>query len=167
MLLDHSISKPASVQGYDVHRMVSGLTKDEKTLFADLGERILIRCESPITSDGAPLRHVDRGDVIGFELRACVSKKNNGKHVYFPEADWRRRHEWLRQKGTKHGFSPLTLHCKASRAKLDNGRGNIFTVDQTDFVGVLRVTDKELFENVLAKGIGSTAKTYGFGMLII
>ena len=167
MLLDHSISKPASVQGYDVHRMVSGLTKDEKTLFADLGERILVRCESPITPDGVPIRQVDQEDVVGFELRACVSKKNNGKHVYFPEAEWRQKHKWLHQKGEKNGFTPLSLHCKASRAKLDNGRGRIFTVDQTDFVGVLRVTDKELFENVLAKGIGSTAKTYGFGMLII
>ena len=43
--------------------------------------------------------------------------------------------------------------------------GSWFTVDQTDFTGVLKVTDHALFIQAMSSGIGSTARAFGFGMI--
>jgi hypothetical protein len=166
-LLDHVIPKPPSLRGYELHRLVQGLTDGESPLFADMGDNLIVRTEKPITDIGTPPRTFVAGDIIGFELRACVSKKIKGRHVYFPTKDWRSRHAWLQRQGERCGFEPLTISCHASQAKIDNGKDRVFTVDQTDFVGVLRVTDSDQFEIALAKGVGSTAKTFGAGMLVI
>ena len=107
------------------------------------------------------------GDMTAFELRACCGKKRKGKNIYFPQRDWRSRHDWLRRKGEQLGFEPLAVHCKSEIATIDNDKGRCFRVDQTDFVGVLKVTDAELFKKALGSGVGSVAKTYGFGMLIV
>jgi hypothetical protein len=167
MLLDHVIPKPPSIKGYALHRVVQGLTDGESPLFADMGDNLIVRTEKPVTDKGAPPRVATTGDIIGFELRACVSKKIKGRHVYYPIADWRIRHAWLHKQGERHGFEPLTISCQADQAKLDDGKGRAFTVDQTDFVGILRVTDKSNFEKAVANGVGSTAKAFGFGMLIL
>ncbi|MEX2616162.1 MAG: type I-E CRISPR-associated protein Cas6/Cse3/CasE [Alphaproteobacteria bacterium] len=167
MLLDHVIPKPPSLKGYELHRLVQGLTDGQSPLFADMGDSLIVRTDKPITDTGTAPRAFKDGDVIGFELRACVSKKLKGKHVYFPTADWRSRHDWLRRQGTRHGFEPLTVNCHASQAKVDKGTGRSFTVDQTDFVGILRVMDSARFDNAIANGIGSTARAFGFGMLVI
>lgn len=167
MLLDHVIPKPPTLNGYNLHRLVQGLTEGESPLFADMGDNLIVRTEKPITDKGAPLREIKTGEVVGFELRACVARKIKGKHIYYPTSDWRSRHAWLRKQGERHGFEPLTISCQASQSKVDDGKGRKFSVDKTDFVGVLRVTDSNLFEGATANGIGSTAKAFGFGMLII
>ena len=87
--------------------------------------------------------------------------------MYYHTRDWRSRHAWLRKQGQRNGFEPLTMNCHASQATIDDGKGRTFTVDQTDFVGVLRVTDSEQFRNAVTNGVGSTAKAFGFGMLVI
>jgi hypothetical protein len=167
MLLDHVIPKPQTLRGYQLHQLVQGVTDGESPLFTDMGDKLLVRTTKAITAAGAPPRNIANGDIIGFELRACVSKKRKGRHVYFPTSDWRSRHAWLSKQGERHGFEPLTTNCQSSQAKLDDGKGRTFTVDQTDFVGVLRITNKAVFEKALAKGVGSTAKAFGFGMLVI
>lgn len=167
MLHDHVIPKPPTLRGYALHRMTQGLTDGDSPLFTDMGDSLIVRTAKPLTDSGIPPRVVKDGDLVGFELRACVSKKNKGRHVYFPIADWRSRHDWLRKQGERHGFELLTVHCSSDLALVDNGRGRKFTVDQTDFVGVLRVTDTGKFMGAVANGIGSTAKAFGFGMLII
>lgn len=167
MLLDHVIPKPPSLKGYDLHRLVQGLTDGGSPLFADMGDNLIVRTEKPITDKGAPPRKASTGDIVGFELKACVSRKIKGRHIYYRTTDWPSRHEWMRKQGERHGFEPLTINCIAKQAKVDNGKGREFTVDQTDFVGVLRVTDNVKFEKAVASGVGSTAKTFGFGMLVI
>jgi len=42
-----------------------------------------------------------------------------------------------------------------------------FTVDQTVYTGVLKVTDTERFNAALANGIGIKTRAFGFGMLVI
>jgi hypothetical protein len=167
MLLDHVIPKPSSVKGYHLHRMVQGLTDGASPLFADMGDTLIVRTEKLITDKGAPLRATATGDIVGFELRACVSRKIKGRHVYYPTADWRGRHAWLGKQGERHGFEPLTINCTAVQGKVDDGKGRAFTVDQTDFVGVLRVTDTAKFSEAIENGVGSTAKAFGCGMLVI
>lgn len=167
MLLDHVIPKPPTLKGYDLHRLVQELTEGESPLFSDMGDTLIVRTEKPITDKGTPLRSISTGDIVGFELRACVSRKIKGRHIYYPVADWRSRHGWLKKQGERHGFEPLSVNCHVSQAKVDDGKHRSFTVDQTDFVGVLRVTDISKFNAAVANGIGSTAKAFGFGMLVI
>jgi len=167
MLLDHIIPKPPSLKAYDLHRLVQGLTDGASPLFADMGENLIVRTDKSITDNGTPPRVTADGDIVGFELRACVSRKRKGRHVYYPTTDWRSRHAWLHKQGECHGFEPLTINCISKQAKIDNGKGRSFTVDQTDFVGILRVTDHAKFEKAIANGVGSTGKTFGFGMLVI
>ena len=167
MLLDHTIPRPPSLDAYGLHRLAQGLTGGDSPLFVDMGDRVVVRSAKPITGDGKPPRAAGAGEVVGFELRACVSRKVRGRHVYYPLADWRSRHAWLRRQGARRGFEPLTIHCRAAQAKIDKGGGQTFTVDRTDFVGVLRVTDAARFARAVADGVGSTAKAFGFGMLVI
>jgi hypothetical protein len=167
MLLDHVIPKPPTIKVYELHRLVQGLTDGEAPLFADMGDTFMVRTEKPVTDKGVPPRRTTTGDIIGFELRACVSRKIKGRHIYYPTSDWRSRHAWLSKQGERHGFEVLTTNCHAAQAKIDNGKGRVFTVDQTDFVGIFRVTDNSKFEKAVANGIGSTAKAFGFGMLVL
>ena len=167
MLRDHIIPKPAALAGYGAHRMVQGLTDGESPLFVDLGDRLVVRTEKPLTGGGKPPRAAAAGDIMGFELRACVSRKTGGRHIYYPFADWRARHAWLRRQGERRGFAPLAIHCRAAPARIDKGGGKVFTVDRTDFTGVLRVTDAARFAHAVANGVGSTARAFGFGMLVI
>ena len=167
MLRDHTIPKPSSLDGYGLHRLVQGLTGGDSPLFVDMGDRLIVRSAKPITDDGKPPRAVTRGETVGFELCACVSRKVRGRHVYYPLADWRSRHAWLRRQGERHGFAPLTIHCRAAQARIDKGGGQTFTVDRTDFIGVLRVADVARFERAVSSGVGSTARAFGFGMLVI
>ena len=167
MLLDHKISKPASLSAYQLHQLVQGLTDGESPPFADHGDHVIIRTEKPVTPNPTPVRAVAAGDIVAFELRCCVGKKVGGKHRYFPLRDWRSRHYWLARQGKRHGFEPLTVNCRAGRAEINDGKDRRFTVDQSDFVGVLKVTDPVRFQHALATGIGATAKTYGFGLMQI
>jgi len=167
LFLDHKISKPKEISTYQSHQMIKGLLKDAQGLYRDYGSYLLVRTEEAITGAGNPLRRAPQDEVMGFELRACVSKKRKGKHIYFPTRDWRARHDWLHRQGIRNGFKVLTVNCHAEMQEIDDSRGRKFMVDQTDFVGVLKVEDPIHFEGALTKGVGSTATTYGFGMLII
>ena len=93
-------------------------------------------------------------------------EKRKGRHIYLPMDDWRSRHEWLKNKAESRGFEVLTLHSASKATRIDDGVRS-FTIDQTDFTGILKVTDETLFAQAMATGIGSTAKTFGFGMLVI
>jgi len=167
VLLDHTIPKPPTLQGYAVHRLVQGLTGGESPLFVDMGDSVLVRTARALTEAGVPPRAVETGGMAAFELRACVARKIKGRHVYYPPEDWRSRHAWLRRQGARLGFEPLTIDCRADRMRIDKGGSRIFTVDRTDFIGVLRVTDDTTFAEAVASGVGSTARTFGFGMLVL
>jgi hypothetical protein len=167
MLRDYTISKPATVRGYALHQMVLGLTKSGSVLFCDKGNQLIIRSEQPICDAGADIKSTYDGDIIGFELQACISKKVKGKHRYFHSRDWRSRHAWLAIEGKKHGFEPLTINSRSRMVSIDKGDGQSFKVDCTSFVGVLKIIENDKFRDSLATGIGSTAKTFGFGMMLI
>ena len=166
MLREYEIKKPANLRGYPLHRMVAELTKNEPSLFSDEGATMLVRTEATIDLEPKALKQISLGQLTAFELRACVSKKRKGKHIYPPSDDWRVRHEWLKNKANSNGFEILTLHSSSKMVRIQD-QARSFKVDQTDFTGILKVTDEAQFRIALAKGIGSTAKTFGFGMLVI
>ena len=166
MYREYAINKPAALKGYPLHRMVVGLVGGAPALFADEGSVLLIRTSKSLSEDFRAISTIEEGKMSAFSLRACISKKRKGKHIYFPLSDWRARHAWLTEQGKLHGFDVLTVHSSSGMTNIDAGTRS-FRVDQTDFTGILRVVDQALFDGSLVKGIGSTAKTFGFGMLII
>lgn len=166
-MIDYIVPKPASLGGYPLHRMAEGLTQGGRPLYTDFGDHLVLRCAHPIAAATArPVRSFAAGDLLGFELRACVSRKVKGHHRYFPVNDWRSRHEWLSKQGAANGFVVITVHCTSCMARVDKGHQS-FTVDQTDFTGVLKVVDEPLFRNAMLRGVGSTARAFGFGMINI
>jgi CRISPR associated protein len=165
-MLDHVIPKPPRVAGYTLHQLAEAVTDGARPLFVDRGDHLVVRTDKPITPRPIPTRRISQGDVIAFELRACVARKIKGKAIYFPLGDWRSRHAWLERKAKMCGFEVLALRSTSSMAKIAKA-DRAFAVDQTDFVGVLRVTDIAQFEIAMARGVGSTARAFGFGMLTI
>jgi len=164
--MDFVMQKPPTMRGYSLHRIAAGLADGEKVLFADCGDHLLLRTRKPLDVEQRSVRAITSGVIIGFELRACVGKKVKGKHRYFPISDWRSRHEWLERQGEVHGFTIITVHCTAEMQTVSAGERK-FIIDQTDFTGVLKVTDVECFNNAVANGVGNKAKAFGFGMLVI
>ena len=154
--MDFTITKPPSLDGYAVHRMVAGLVEDAPALHVDTGQKLTIRTDAPMPN----------GHILGFSLRACVSFKNKGRHRYFPTDDWRSRHAWLDRKGVQHGFEVITVHSTSKQFVVEKSPSR-FTIDDTQFTGALKVVDPEKFNTALATGIGNTARTFGFGMLVI
>ncbi|WOJ93683.1 type I-E CRISPR-associated protein Cas6/Cse3/CasE [Congregibacter variabilis] len=167
MPLEYVISKPATLGGYALHRLVMGLTNGESAIFVDATDKLIVRTAAAIDADSRPIVERQAGDVLAFELRASCSKKVKGKHRYFDLSDWRARHDWLRRKGSQLGFEVMTVHCVPDIATIDNGKGRRFSVDSTDFVGVLKVIDPDIFHKALVHGVGSTAKTFGHGFLLV
>ena len=163
---EYVLPKPPSTGGYSLHRMVAGLTKGAPALFADRGDHLVVRTATRIGAEERPVRKVETGDVVAFELRASCGIKNKGRHSYWPVADWRSRHGWLDRQGERHGFSVITVHCSADMQLIEKTERK-FTVDKTDFVGVLKVTDAQKFGTAIATGIGGKAKAFGFGMIQI
>ena len=80
MLRDHVIPKPETLVGYKLHQLVEGLTEGDAPLFLDRGNSLLIRTAKEITETGTAVEIPSENSIIGFELRACVSKKVKGKH---------------------------------------------------------------------------------------
>ena len=154
--MDYTITKPTMVGGYSTHRMVAGLVGDAAALHVDDGDKLTIRTDAALP----------RGHIVGFSLRACVSVKNKGHHRYFPTDDWRSRHAWLERKGLQHGYEIITVHCSTQHFVVEKRSGR-FTIDDTQFTGVLKVVDHEKFAAALRSGIGNTARAFGFGMLVI
>ena len=154
--MEYTLTKPPAVDGYTVHRMVAGLVGNVPAQHVDAGKKLTIRTDAPMPS----------GHILGFSLRACVSIKNKGRHRYFPTDDWRSRHSWLERKGLQHGFEVITVHCTAKHFVVDK-RPSTFTIDDTQFTGVLKVVDPEKFAAAFASGVGNTARAFGFGMLVI
>lgn len=162
MLHDHVIPKPPTLGAYTSHQLLEGLTDGARPLFVDNGDHLLVRSANPsLTQSSKPVRSVSVGDVLGFELRTSCGVKVKGKHRYFPLKDWRARRAWLDRRAS--GFEVLTVTVSARSAQVkENVR-----IDQTDFAGVLRVTDLEAFNQILANGIGGPGKAFGHGMLVI
>jgi CRISPR-associated protein Cas6/Cse3/CasE subtype I-E len=163
-MTDYLVTKPTTTTGYALHRIAQGLTGGASPLFTDHGDHMVLRSDKEITAEPRAIRPTHQGDIVGFELRACVGTKVKGRHRYFHTADWRSRHHWLARQGERHGFEVITVHCTATIAKIKKGDRE-FTLDQTDFTGVLKVTDESKFGLALAGGVGSKARAFGFGMI--
>lgn len=78
--------------------------------------------------------------------------------------------EWLQTRAERHGFSFLPGELRVEgyqqhRASKKGGKKPI-RYSTLDFTGVLTVTETELFQQTLTKGIGP-AKAFGCGLLLV
>lgn len=167
MFKEYEIAKPAPVQGYQLHALVQALTNAASPLFADRGDKIIIRSDLPLAGQSRPMPELKEGDIAAFALDACVCKKTRGKRSYYPKSDLKSRKAWLRSKAKAAGFEVVTMHVSPAMMTIDDSKGRKFTVDKTTFTGVLRVTEVAAFNEALAKGIGSSARAFGLGLLQI
>jgi hypothetical protein len=52
-------------------------------------------------------------------------------------------------------------------ARVSDDRRRDFSIDATDFTGVLKVIDPVAFDNALRFGVGNTGRAFGFSLLTI
>ncbi len=159
--MDTLISKPARVRGYALHRMVEQLQNGAPALWADEGDRLRVRSADATTPE------FEQGQLLGFTLKACVALRQGRRHKYLPLNDWRGRRAWLDQQAVKHGFEIVGVHVKGAMQKIETHDGRGFTVDATEFVGLLKVTEQEAFKRCLTTGVGRVGRAFGLGLLII
>ena len=167
MIRDYRIPKPPSLGLYAVHRFVAELCGEDPYLFVDRGDYVEIRNRRELSPLFRELVIPTNGDVIAFSLRSAVSKRHKGKNTYARRGDWRARHEWLHKRSERNGFEVLALHVTDGTVKVEGANGKAFSMDRTDFTGVLKVCDQSLFTQCLVHGIGRVGKPYGMGMLVI
>ena len=164
---EFTIRKPRSITGYPIHRAVAALANGAPHLWRDNGETLTIRTSAQLDAAGIELPNVPAGELRMFNLRACVASKIRGRHIYPPRGDHKARHAWLARQAERHGFEIIAVHCTSGMTRVADQSGRDFTVDATDFTGVLKVTDSAAFQNALCKGIGSTGRAFGFSLLSI
>lgn len=166
-MMDYRIPKPESLSGYAVHRMVAGLLGGAPGLHVDNGDHVLVRCDTPLGSDGRPVCAPLVDALHGFELKASVAIRVAGKNRYPDLHDWHARRAWLQAQADKQGFALLAVHVQGDRQTVEASNGRRFWIDATRFTGVLKVTDSSAFALALAQGIGRVGKAFGMGMLVI
>ena len=157
--MDVLIDKPAKLKGYALHRLVEQHQQGKPALWVDEGTQVRIRPRDVIP----PAYEV--GKLLGFMTKACVAYGN--KHRYLPTKDWRGRKAWLEAQGVKHGFEVLGVHVQGKMEHIETHDGRSFTVDATQFSGLLRVTDKDKFATCLINGVGKVGKAFGLNLLVV
>jgi len=164
---DFIIKKPRSMTGYPIHRAVAALAQGVPHLWRDNGETLTIRTAAPLEAVGTALPEIQAGELRLFNLRACVGKKNNGRHIYPKQGDAKARLDWLTKQAQRHGFEVISAHCSSDMARVCDQTGRDFMLDCTDFTGVLKVIDCTAFSHALRVGVGATGKAFGFSLLSI
>ena len=126
---------------------------------------------NPIVSKRDENGKQHRHDVV-MDEKFCMKKENSGKDNYshVSEIVQQKGVEWLQKKAENSGFSIEEEQVRADGYcnhifYKPKGKHNI-SFNTIDFTGVLTVTDPELFQKVLFKGIGP-AKGFGCGLLMV
>lgn len=157
--MDVLIDKPAKLKGYALHRLVEQHQQGKPALWADEGTQVRIR-----PRDAVPPAY-EVGKLLGFMTKACVAFGD--KHRYLPLGDWRGRRAWFESQAAKHGFELLGVHVQGAMETVQTHDGREFTVDATQFSGLLRVTDPEKFSKCLVNGVGKVGKAFGLNLLVV
>lgn len=159
--MDIVIDKPARVRGYALHRIVEQFQQGKPALWADEGGKVRIRPQ-----DAQPPQY-EAGKLLAFTTTACVAFASGHAHKYLPIDDWRGSKTWLEKQATKHGFEVVGVHVSGGMQEVQTHDGRKFTIDATEFTGLLRVVDPVAFGNCLVKGIGKVGKAFGLNLLIV
>ncbi len=111
------------------------------------------------------------GAVFRFDLRAVASKKSrvdgskNSKRIYFKS--YEDKIAWLERQAKKYGFEILEVHEGRSESVFSvRKKEGSFQIHGTEFSGVLRIVDHELFSRSWPNGFGPE-KAYGMGLMLL
>ncbi len=110
------------------------------------------------------------GSVFRFNLLASPSKKvkagaKNSRRIFLRQPE--DRLIWLARQAEKYGFELLSCNERYSLERIQVGRATgTFRLSASEFAGVLRIRDAELFWKAFRDGIGAE-KAYGMGMLLL
>jgi hypothetical protein len=159
--VDILIDKPARIRGYALHRMVAEYMQGRPALWADEGAHLRIR-----PADAA-LPEFAAGKLLAFTTKTCVSISAGHKHRYLPLCDWQGRRQWLEKRAVRLGFEVVSVHVTPGMESIETHDGRRFSIDATDFTGLLRVTDSKAFEQCLCNGVGRVGKAFGLNLLIV
>jgi hypothetical protein len=159
--LDILIGKPPKVRGYALHRLVAQYQHGKPALWADEGKQVRIR-----PCDGTP-PSFEVGKIFGFTVKACVAYSSGNRHVYLPLADWRGRREWLQKRAAKYGFDLVGVHVSGAMEEVQTHDGRNFTIDATEFTGLLKILDADAFNHCYMSGLGKVGKSFGLNMIVI
>lgn len=159
--MDILIDKPPRLKGYALHRLVEQYQQGRPALWADEGQQLRIRPRDA----QAPLFEVSK--LLGFATTACVVPSTHAKHKYLPLNDWRGRREWLEKQAAKNGFELVGVHVSPGMRRIETHDGRSFTIDATEFTGILKVTEPERFAACLVKGLGRVGKAFGLNLLVV
>ncbi len=159
--MDILIEKPASVRGYALHRLVEEYHRGVPALWSDEGKFVRIRPRNQETPT------LEVGKVIGFTVRACVAYSSGNSHKYLPVADWRGRRDWLEKRAVKCGFELVGVHVSGGMQLIEAHDGRRFTVDATEFTGLLKIVDLAAFQHCYLNGISKVGKAFGLNMIVI
>ena len=159
--MDLLIDKPARIKGYALHRLVAQVQKGKPALWADEGAQVRIRPRDAVPPD------YEAGKLLGFTVRACVSYSTKSRHRYLPLDDWRGRRKWLEEKAAVNGFEVVGVHVRGAMELIEAHDGRRFTVDATEFTGILQITETSAFGRCLVTGLGKVGRAFGLGLLIV
>ena len=106
----------------------------------------------------------DNENIFGFTIRANPCKRNENKIM--PIMDTSLKLQWMKRCAEKYGFE--LLQCRETGMERHNvqKKDMRFVVCSTDFNGILKIKDKELFKKAFREGIGRE-KAYGCGLLML
>lgn len=126
---------------------------------------------NPIVSKRDEKGRQHRHDVV-MDENFSMKKEGSGKDNRPPVSEivQRKGVEWLQKKADKSGFSIDEEQVRADGYRnhefyKPKGKHNI-SFNTIDFIGLLTVTDPELFKQTLFEGIGP-AKGFGCGLLLV
>lgn len=112
----------------------------------------------------------ENGTVFSFDLLTMpcrkksdgVSKNSRRVCLTVPEE----REKWLERKAAENGFEILSCQETAEGVMTAHRKEGTLYLHPMKYVGMLRITDSEMFRSVWQKGIGPE-KAYGLGMLMV
>lgn len=159
--MDILIDKPARVKGYALHRLVEQHQQGKPALWADEGNQVRMR-----PRDGSPPQF-EIGKIIGFTTKACVAYSSGNRHIYLPTNDWRGRRKWIEERAAKFGFELVGVHVSGGMEEVETHDRRRFTIDATEFTGLLKVLDVDAFTRCYMSGLGKVGKSFGLNMIVI
>ena len=103
--------------------------------------------------------------VRGYALHRIVEQFRQGKPALWADEGAQLRIRPCEAQPPAHPAGTLLGFTTTACVALRDGRR--FTVDATEFTGLLRVTEPEAFARCLVNGIGRVGKAFGLNLLIV
>lgn len=121
------------------------------------------------------LASLKNGQILRFKIDANpVISKSSGKQSgkrgrVFPHITEEQKMEYLKQRDRKNGFELMEDGFFISKSEFKILKKKNFPtikISVTTFEGILKITDVDLFRNILVKGLGKK-RAYGCGMMTV